>query len=144
LLNVGDRSVARAREVITAELQHEVEAGHVSVTAAADVASRPETEQDELVARGKSAIRQAAREIRAKRKPKRRQSKSQESREQRAQAALRAEEIRREEELRHEDLKEWVAALSIDSASDLYTRLEEHGPYAVMEELKAKIAGAAR
>jgi hypothetical protein len=59
-------------------------------------------------------------------------------------AAVRAEELRREEGLRREDLKQWVAALSIDSASDLYARLEEHGPYAVMEELKAKIEGAAR
>jgi hypothetical protein len=67
LLNVGHASVERARKVLdhgTAELQREVQAGHVSVSAAADIASRPAHEQDEIVARGRKEILEAARRIR--------------------------------------------------------------------------------
>jgi N6-adenosine-specific RNA methylase IME4 len=68
LLNVGERSVARARDVIehgAPELQHAVERGDVSVTAAADVATMPRAEQREVVARGEREILEVAREIRA-------------------------------------------------------------------------------
>ena len=55
LLNVGERSVARAREVIdrgATELVQAVERGRVSVSAAADIATQPIEEQREIVARG--------------------------------------------------------------------------------------------
>lgn len=70
LLNVGERSVARAREVRqqgAPELIEAVEQGKVSVSAAADVAVLPKAEQREIVARGEDEILQAAKRIRAER-----------------------------------------------------------------------------
>jgi N6-adenosine-specific RNA methylase IME4 len=67
LLNIGHASVERARKVLdhgAAELQHAVQTGHVSVTAAADVASRPIAEQAEIIARGPREILRQARLIR--------------------------------------------------------------------------------
>lgn len=69
LLNVGERSVARAREVIdrgATELVQAVERGSVSVSAAADIASQPIEEQREIVARGEREILRAAQDIRAR------------------------------------------------------------------------------
>jgi N6-adenosine-specific RNA methylase IME4/ParB-like chromosome segregation protein Spo0J len=69
LLNVGERSVARAREVIDCgapQLRQAVERGGVSVSAAADVATLPEQEQREIVARGEREILRAAQQIRAR------------------------------------------------------------------------------
>ena len=69
LLNVGERTVARAREVQehgTPELVSVVERGAVSVSAAADVAALPAQEQREIVARGEREILRAAQEIRAR------------------------------------------------------------------------------
>lgn len=68
LLNVGKASVERAKTLLrsgSSELQQEVEAGRVSVSAAADLAGRPEAEQREIVARGEAAILSAAKRIRA-------------------------------------------------------------------------------
>src|SRR6516165_3735205 len=68
MLNVGERSVARAREVQehgAPELIHAVEQGSVSVSAAADIASLPVDEQREIVACGKREILAAAKAIRA-------------------------------------------------------------------------------
>jgi N6-adenosine-specific RNA methylase IME4 len=70
LLNVGERTVARAREVLdhgTSELQAAVARGEVSVFAAADVATLPAVEQTEIVARGEREILLKAKELRAKR-----------------------------------------------------------------------------
>jgi hypothetical protein len=75
LLNVGGRSVARAKEVRdhgAPELQQAVERGGISVSAAADVATRPIDEQREIVARGEKEILEAAKAIRAKRAESRR------------------------------------------------------------------------
>jgi hypothetical protein len=69
LLNVGERTVARAREVQgrgTPELQRVVERGAISVSAAADVAGLPIEEQQQIVARGEREIIEAAKKIRAK------------------------------------------------------------------------------
>ncbi len=70
LLNVGRRSVERAKVVqrdAAPELQRAVEQGKVSVSAAADVATKPKEEQREIVARGEKEILQAAKTIRAER-----------------------------------------------------------------------------
>jgi N6-adenosine-specific RNA methylase IME4/ParB-like chromosome segregation protein Spo0J len=67
LLNVGERTVARAREVQehgAPELVRAVERGEVSVSAAADVAILPKAEQQEIVGRGKREILEAAKAIR--------------------------------------------------------------------------------
>jgi N6-adenosine-specific RNA methylase IME4 len=68
LLNVGARTVARAREVREGgapELVNAVETGVLSVSAAADIATRPLEEQQEIVARGEREILRKAQEIRA-------------------------------------------------------------------------------
>jgi N6-adenosine-specific RNA methylase IME4 len=67
LLNVGKRSVERAREVLDhgdTELVGAVERGDVSVSAAADVSELPKEQQRELVARGEKEILEAAKAIR--------------------------------------------------------------------------------
>ena len=69
LLNVSRRTVQHARRVHeegTRELVQAVERGTVSVSAAADVATLPHAEQQEIVARGEREILKAATEIRAK------------------------------------------------------------------------------
>jgi predicted HTH domain antitoxin len=63
LLKVGERTVARAREVQehgALELVHAVEQGKLSVSAAADIAGLPIDEQREIVARGEREILRAA------------------------------------------------------------------------------------
>ena len=75
LLNVGERSVARAREVRdhgAPELVTAVERGNVSVSAAADVATLPVAEQTEVVAKGEREILAAAKAIRARKAEQRR------------------------------------------------------------------------
>lgn len=67
MLNVSPRSVQSAAAVQAhgaPELIAEVEAGHVSVSAAAEVASLPEAEQAAVVAGGKTAVRAKAKQIR--------------------------------------------------------------------------------
>jgi N6-adenosine-specific RNA methylase IME4 len=75
LLNVGERTVARAREVRehgAPELVAAVERGAVSVSAAADIATQPVDEQREIVARGEREILEVARTIRGRRAEQRR------------------------------------------------------------------------
>jgi hypothetical protein len=68
LLNVSERTVKTAKQVHergATELVEAVEQGRVSVSAAADVATKPKEEQREIVARGEREILQAAKAIRA-------------------------------------------------------------------------------
>jgi N6-adenosine-specific RNA methylase IME4 len=67
LLNVSERSVATARKVHeqgAPELVAAVETGKVSVSAAADIATKPKEEQAVIVARGEKEILEAAKQIR--------------------------------------------------------------------------------
>lgn len=69
LLSVSERSIRSAKQVQEAgapELIAAVDAGLVSVSAAADVATLPEEEQTEIVAKGEAEILQAAKAVRAK------------------------------------------------------------------------------
>jgi N6-adenosine-specific RNA methylase IME4 len=75
LLSVSRSSVQRAREVLdhaVPELTSQVERGEVSVSVAADVASLPEPEQHEIVARGKKEILEIAKRLRAEKMEQRR------------------------------------------------------------------------
>jgi N6-adenosine-specific RNA methylase IME4 len=68
MLNVSRPSVQRARDVIdhgATDLVAAVQAGVVSVSAAADVSTLPVEQQTELVARGERGILEAAKKIRA-------------------------------------------------------------------------------
>lgn len=72
LLNVSRRSVQRATEVRDhgiPQLQEEVEAGRVSVTAAAEVARLPAEQQEKIVSGGRKQIIEAAQTVK-KEKPK--------------------------------------------------------------------------
>lgn len=67
LLNVSERTVRSARRVLdrgSGELVSAVESGRVSVSAAAEVAELPKTEQAELVARGADEIIETAKRLR--------------------------------------------------------------------------------
>jgi N6-adenosine-specific RNA methylase IME4 len=69
MLNVGSRSVERARTVLkegAPELQHAVEQGKVAVSTAETIASLPQAEQAEIVARGEREVLAAAKEIRSR------------------------------------------------------------------------------
>ena len=75
MLNVGERSVRRAREVIDEgipELARGVERGRIAVSTAAEVARLAGSEQREIVARGEREILAAARQIRENRAGQRR------------------------------------------------------------------------
>jgi DNA N-6-adenine-methyltransferase (Dam) len=67
MLNVGERSVARAKAVLeegVPELIEKVERGEVSVSAAAELSRFPVPEQREIVAAGSKAVVEAARAFR--------------------------------------------------------------------------------
>jgi len=67
-LNVSVPSVKRAAKVLddgVQELADTVDAGHVAVSTAADIATLPEEEQREVVARGEKEILARAKEIRS-------------------------------------------------------------------------------
>jgi N6-adenosine-specific RNA methylase IME4 len=72
-LNVGERSVERAKTVQrqgVAELGTSVDRGEISVSAAAEIAALPESEQREIVARGEKEILKKAKEIRQQKQEK--------------------------------------------------------------------------
>lgn len=78
ILNVSERSVKTAGKVIdhgAPELVRAVEAGRVSVSAAADVATLPKAEQTEIVAKGEKEILEAAKRIRAQKSEARREER---------------------------------------------------------------------
>lgn len=84
LLNVSPRSIETARHVVregVPELVAAVEAGEVSVSAAADVATLPAAEQADVVAKGEREILDAAKRIRAGRVNKKRAAKIERSNE---------------------------------------------------------------
>jgi hypothetical protein len=71
LLNSGERTVRDARKVIqhgANELEHAIDRGEVSVSAAAEVTSQTIEEQRELVAAGGNELSAAASKIRAKKR----------------------------------------------------------------------------
>lgn len=75
MLNVSERSIRNAGVVLdrgVPELVRKVEAGTVSVSAAADVARMPKPEQSEIVARGEREILEAAKRIRTEKAVERR------------------------------------------------------------------------
>jgi N6-adenosine-specific RNA methylase IME4 len=78
LLNVSERSVHSAGKVQregTPELRTAVQAGRVSVSAAADIAELPKEQQREIVAKGEKEILEAAKQIRAKKAEERREER---------------------------------------------------------------------
>jgi N6-adenosine-specific RNA methylase IME4 len=80
MLNVGERSIARAKHVLeqgAPELVAAVERGEVSVNAAATIAEAPKEQQREIVARGEKEILEAAKAIRAEKAETRRQERIQ-------------------------------------------------------------------
>lgn len=75
---LGEQTVARAVKVVkegTPELVQAVERGQASVSAAAEVATLPKVEQQQIVARGEVEILRAAKEIKAKKTEERRQER---------------------------------------------------------------------
>jgi hypothetical protein len=67
MLNVGERTVRRAREVLNEgvpEVISAVERGAVSVSAAANVARLPEPKQREIISTGTKPVTAAVRDIR--------------------------------------------------------------------------------
>lgn len=78
MLNVSERTVNTAKKVLNKgapELIEKVEQGQVSVSAAADVATLPESEQREVVAKGEKEILQKAKEIRSEKAKARKQER---------------------------------------------------------------------
>lgn len=74
MLNVSPRSVRTARQVIehgTPALVDAVDAGKVSISAAAEVAELPQDEQEEVVAHGEEAILDEAKRIRERKRQER-------------------------------------------------------------------------
>jgi ParB-like chromosome segregation protein Spo0J len=72
MLNVGERTVARAKEVqerAIPEIVKAVEKGEVSVSAAAQIAKLPEPEQRKVAEQGPAAIKQEAKKMREAKKP---------------------------------------------------------------------------
>lgn len=79
MLNVSERAVRTAKTVQeqgAPELIAAVEQGQVSVSAAADIATLPQQEQTEIVARGEKEILEKAKEIRADRADKKRAART--------------------------------------------------------------------
>lgn len=78
MLSVSERTVnaaAKVKDEGTPELVAAVESGRASVSAAAEVATLPKAEQQEIVAKGETEILKAAKKIKADRAEKRREER---------------------------------------------------------------------
>jgi hypothetical protein len=136
LLNVGKRSVERAREVLERgipELQSAVERGEVSVSAAAEIVDLPGDEQREAVA--EKTVAKKAKRARAK-KPARQRKAA------RAAAWKAAEAARREAATA--TAKELIDEIGIDVVRRLLATLDEPGVWeALGEEVRRRATNGA-
>jgi len=133
MLNVGERSVRRAREVLdhgAPELAQAVERGEVSVSAAAQVSSLPEDEQREVVAGGDEVAAKKAKELRKKRQAASRKGaeikrRKEEERQRKQEAAARERQREREAiEVKKRGLASKLIGLDRDLARALYEAVE--------------------
>ena len=168
MLNVSERSVERsAREVQehgAPALVAAVEAGKVSVSAAAEVATLPETEQCEVVARGEKEITAKATELRAKIEANRAiRNATREDAAKRRRAKLRPQELKKqlarekrreaeekrlkEDRLRRETFRdEFVARLRAELSAETKRWLAEAAPnlprYETLQDLARGVCAA--
>jgi hypothetical protein len=140
MLNVSERSVKTAKgllqDSVAPELRAAVEQGNVSVSAAADVATKPKEEQREIVARGKKEVRKTAKAIRADKTERKR--KRREASRLRHRQELEAQQRREDEEALHRA----NALLNLLGANTVRTFIDGLGQHQwqVLEELNELLA----
>lgn len=129
MLNVSPRTVETARKVVNdgaPELIAAVEAGHVSVSAAAEVASLPSAEQTEIVALGDEEIVRKAKEIKERKRQEREAKKAETERQQQeyvAQFPPEVQAMRAAAEERRAQAKASPAATDADEVDELRAAL---------------------